>query len=367
VRLTVTRVLGIVLVAVLAGYVFRVAPGLDRSAAVLTEPPAELLAPSTGPGSSGLSTLFPAPGRTFLGIMAASGVHDFSHLLAFSRATGYKPRVYQFSEGWAKDEFNAGDLDKVARMGMMPIVAWEPWDAAVVPRSDRLRGAQPKYRLSTIIDGSYDSYILSWARGVKSLGYTIGLRFAHEMNGYWYPWSEQANGNRPGEYVQAWRHVHDLFASVGATNVVWIWSPNVGYANSTPLAELYPGDGYVDWVGFSGYYGTAGNEDYKSFDQIFASSITEVEAFTRKPIVITETGGSDAAGRKAEWISQLFASLPRFPEIIGLIWYEDVKEVDWRVADSPAASAAFAAGAADPRYDVSWSRASRPLLDRALG
>jgi hypothetical protein len=123
----------------------------------------------------------------------------------------------------------------------------------------------------------------------------------------------------------------------------------------------------VDWVGFSGYYGTPSNESYKSFDQIFASSVAEVESFTAKPIVITETGASDDAGRKAEWITQLFASLPRYPEIIGVIWQEAVKEVDWRIAVSPPASAAFAAGVADPRYDVVWSRTSRPLLTFATG
>ena len=31
------------------------------------------------------------------------------------------------------------------------------------------------------------------------------------MNGWWWPWSEQLNGNNPGEFVAAWRHVHDIF------------------------------------------------------------------------------------------------------------------------------------------------------------
>jgi mannan endo-1,4-beta-mannosidase len=329
----------------------------------MTQPPADLVVPPANQSQP----VFPAPGKTFLGIMTAEGTHDFTSLTAFARTTGYTPRAYQISEGWANDPFDAADLNKVARLGMMPIVAWEPWDYTIVPKSDQLRGDQPDYRLSRIIDGSFDDYIRSWARGVKGLDYTIGLRFAHEMNGYWYPWAEQANGNHPGDYVRAWRHVHDIFASVGATNVVWIWSPNVNYTNSTPFAELYPGDAYVDWIGFSGYYGTPSNETYKNFDQIFAGSIAEVQTITAKPIVITETGASDNAGRKAEWISQLFASLPRYPDIIGVIWQEAVKTVDWRIAVSPPAAAAYAVGAANPRYDVSWRPTSRPLLTLATG
>ncbi|MDT3444638.1 glycosyl hydrolase [Pseudofrankia sp. BMG5.37] len=368
-RLAVPRVLGLVLVLALAGYVFRVAPNLAGAetppATLAGELPADLMPPSAIPDPAGPATVFPDWGKVFLGIMTAEGVHDFGAAADFARTTTYRPRAYQFSQGWAADGFSADALDKVARLGMMPIVAWEPWDYTVVPKNDKLRGEQPKYQLSRIIDGSFDSYIRSWARGVKKLDYTIGMRFAHEMNGYWYPWSEQANGNKPGDYVRAWRHVHDIFAAEGARNVVWIWSPNISYQNSTPLAELYPGDAYVDWVGFSGYYGTAGLEAYKSFDELFDSSIAEVSRITPKPIVITETGAADGAGRKAEWIAQLFDSLPRHPEIIGVIWQEAMKETDWRVAVSPTAARAFAAGAADPRYDVTWQRGNKPRLTLA--
>jgi hypothetical protein len=348
-----------------------VAPDLAGSelppAALSGALPADLASPPAGAGSATTTALFPDWGKDFIGVMTAEGIHDFGSAAAFTQKTGYHPRVYQFSQGWAEDGFNADGLDKVARAGMMPIVAWEPWDYSVIPKSDLLRGTQPKYRLARITDGAFDTYIRSWARGIKNLGYTIGMRFAHEMNGYWYPWSEQANGNNQGDYVRAWRHVHDIFAAEGATNVVWIWSPNVSYPNSTPLAGLYPGDAYVDWVGFSGYYGTQGLEAYQTFDQIFDSSIAEVSRITQKPIVITETGAADNAGRKAEWITQLFQSLPRHPEIIGVIWHEAVKETDWRVAVSATAAHAFAVGVADPRYDVTWQRGSRPRLASALG
>lgn len=169
----------------------------------------------------------------------------------------------------------------------------------------------------------------------RLLGYPVAIRFAHEMNGYWYPWCEQSNGNSRGEYVQAWRHIHQVFDAAGAHNAVWVWSPNVSYTNSTPLTRLYPGDAYVDWVGLSGYYGTVGKENYQSFDALFTPTRTELRRFTRKPLVITEVGATDAAGRKAEWITGMFRSLPRHRDIIGVIWYQAVKEIDWRVGTSP--------------------------------
>nr|WP_285320774.1 hypothetical protein [Pseudarthrobacter sp. lyk4-40-TYG-27] len=58
------------------------------------------------------------------------------------------------------------------------------------------------------------------------------------MNSNWYPWSEQGNGNGPGDYVSACRHVHDVVASTGATNITWVWNPNVPNWGSTPLTDL---------------------------------------------------------------------------------------------------------------------------------
>ena len=108
-----------------------------------------------------------------------------------------------------------------------------PWNYLLQPKINSLRGFQPAYRLSRIIDGDYDQYIKSWAEGIKALGFPIAIRFAHEMNGTWYPWCERTNGNRPGQYVRAWRHVHDIFSEVGATNVTWVWSPNIIYDSAS--------------------------------------------------------------------------------------------------------------------------------------
>ncbi len=44
-----------------------------------------------------------------------------------------------------------------------------------------------------------------------------------------------------------------MFTSAGASNVSWVWNPNVSYTGSTPLGGLYPGDGYVDWVALDSY------------------------------------------------------------------------------------------------------------------
>ena len=299
---------------------------------------------------------YPPSGTVFLGLETNLGPYDFASVDAFAAATSHRPAVLQFTQGWAQDKFNSGVLDSIVAKHMLPVISWEPWDY----RKANDTGDQPAYRLSAIANGTYDNYIRSWATGIAALNYPVVIRFAHEMNGFWYPWCESSNGNRPGDYVKAWRHVHDIFVAAGATNVSWMWSPNVTYPGATPLSKLYPGDSYVDWIGLSGYYGTAGRTKYISFDDIFSGTLTELATFTHKPVVIAETGATNATGQQAKWIQAMFTALPRHPEVIGVIWFEATKEIDWRIARAPAAAAAYATGAADPRYNAPWDSLDVP-------
>ncbi len=147
-----------------------------------------------------------------------------------------------------------------------------------------------------MIEGHHDAYIREFAEAAKAWGHPFFLRFNWEMNGNWFRWSEGVNGNQAGEYVAAWRHVHDIFTQVGATNATWVWCPNVDPESKLhDLASLYPGDEYVDWTGLDGYnWGTnpARPDRWRSFDDLFKSTydrITETIA-PGKPLIISEVG-----------------------------------------------------------------------------
>jgi mannan endo-1,4-beta-mannosidase len=359
VRITIPRLLTVALCAALVAYVFAYGPRLRTSAGAAS--PAATLAPPAK-AKPAAPPEFPPQGKKFIGIMNGEGPYNFSALDSFTHAVGHQPEVYEFSQGWALNQFNPGIIEQVADRGMLPMISWEPWNYHKEPKVDAQRGYQPAYSLSNIIDGKYDSYIRSWAEGVKSLGFTIAIRFAHEMNGYWYPWAIFANGNKTYQYVQAWRHVHDIFTQVGAKNVIWVWSPNIIWNNFSDLAKLYPGNSYVNWIGLSGYYGTPGMGDYQTFNSIFDRTIKELRTFTDKPLVITETAATDVSGQMARWITAMFKELPAQAGIIGVIWYEDFNVVDWKVTDDPAAVAAFRKGFASGLYRIAWSRDMVPEL-----
>ena len=116
--------------------------------------------------------------------------------------------------------FPTTPLENVRAYGAIPVFSWNSTVEPAEPRPARL---QPR----TMIDGRYDSYIREFATKAKEWGHPFFLRFDWEMNGFWFPWSEGVNGNTPGQFVAAWRHVHDIFTAVGATNATWVWCPNV--------------------------------------------------------------------------------------------------------------------------------------------
>jgi beta-mannanase len=173
------------------------------------------------------------------------------------------------------------------------------------------------------------------------------------MNGDWYPWNEGINGNTSGQYVQAWRHVHDIFTANGVTNATWVWSPNIEYGGSIPLGGLYPGDAYTDWVAMDGYNWGATQtwKSWQTFSEVFGPTYSVITALTQKPLLVGETASTELTGDKAAWITNaLSTEIFNFPRIKGFIWFNEDKETDWRIESSPAAQAAFSRAVANPVY-----------------
>ncbi len=220
-------------------------------------------------------------------------------------------------------------------------------------------------------EGSFDTYIRSFAEAAKAWGHPFFLRFNWEMNGNWFPWGEGANGNRPGQSAAAWRHVHNIFRSVGATNVSWVWCPSITTTNATiRLRELYPGNAYVDWTCLDGYnWGAgAGPHGWQSFDQIFSPTYSQLigSIAPSKPMMIGEVGSSSRGGSKSAWISNMFSRIASsFGTIRALLWF-DVRDgkMNWPVESSPGSRRAFATGISNRRYLTNGNAALERADDR---
>jgi hypothetical protein len=302
-----------------------------------------------------------APSRVYYGVSTPDAPHDFKDFEIFVSRAGKRPNLIHWFHGWDRD-FNPELVIRSWRRGALPLITWEP-RATIQPDQPGYDNTNDGIKLARIIDGTWDPYIDAYAAAVRDLGLPVAIRFAHEMNGNWFPWSEERNGNQRGDYVQAWRHVWSRFAAAGATNVIWVWSPNVVTGRpSVRLAPLYPGDDVVDFVGVVGYYRRViiepdGRPKPATFDNTYRSTLDELRTFTAKPIMLTEVGATEIGGKKAEWMTSFFETLPRYPDIIGFVWFNhSVNGNDWRIESSRRATEIFRAGVADERYgEGRWS------------
>jgi beta-mannanase len=277
----------------------------------------------------------------------------------FEQETGKGASIVHFASPFANCSsspctnysFPSGAMELIRNHGSIPFFSWASQSTPSSPN-------EPNYQLSDVLNGTYDSYIRSFATAAKNWGHPFFLRFNWEMNGNWFPWGANTNGNKPGESVAVWRHVHDIFTSVGATNASWVWCPNIDPEHHyQSLSSFYPGDSYVDWTCLDGYnWGTnpAKPDRWRTFDQLYYTSYHEITdtIAPSKPMIIGEVGSTEYGGSKAAWISDMLSKIPTsYPKIRGLLWFDRYDSgMDWPIETSSSATSAFATGIHNPAY-----------------
>ncbi|MBF0544320.1 MAG: hypothetical protein HQM08_07800 [Candidatus Riflebacteria bacterium] len=291
--------------------------------------------------------------KIYLGVFdndKTKNLDDLSGVETFERDAGKKVAIIHVFQAWGakngKNQFNVNAMNAIRSHGSIPLLTW-------APRALHEKENEPEYALKNIINGKYDGYIIKFASDIKGWKHPLFLRFAHEMNGNWYPWAEGVNGNVSGEYVKAWHYVHDLFKRNQVTNVTWVWCPSRKNSKHKKLSELYPGDDYVDWLGIDGYNDTR-FKGWQSFAEVFGGAYHEMAGLSGKPIMIAEFSSMEAGGKKSVWISKTLSSTitAKFPRIKAVIWlnHKFSSELDWRIESSVSSQRAFAESVASPLY-----------------
>jgi hypothetical protein len=248
---------------------------------------------------------------------------------------GRKPALHLAYFNWAADDWATAAAADFAD-GRIPLVNWEPYDAA---------GGMVSF--DDIVSGKYDSYIQGYAAKAKAFGKKFFIDLAAEMN------SDEAWTNHDAaKYIAGWRHVHDIFTAAGATNVVWAWCPNVTDSDGSNSSTMsyYPGDSYVDWTGVDGYnWGTSQpGFSWQSFQDVFMN-IYPLLAAKGKPILIGEMASDEVGGSKAQWIADIVPTMKTsFPMIKAFAWFDVMKERNWEINSSASTATAYAQMARDP-------------------
>lgn len=277
-------------------------------------------------------------GNRWIGLYVPGSPSSMAPLQAAESLTGTRTAVVNFFVA-DSENFPAPRCQNVADHGSIPMVTLEFWSIGTSG-------------LSAITNGSKDAYIKKFADDAKSYGGQVYLRPFHEMNGDWYPWGGTVGSNSASKLVAAWKHVHDIFAAEGATNVKFVWcvnNDNCPNTSANSVSGYWPGDAYVDYATLDGYNAgtTQSWSKWRPFADVFASSYSTVAALTSKPMFIAETSSVEQGGSKAAWIHDMFAAIPsKFPRLTGVCWFDANLSYDWRLDSSAASAAAFKAAVA---------------------
>jgi mannan endo-1,4-beta-mannosidase len=270
----------------------------------------------------------PSDSGSYLGVFEPGSPPSYAPIEEFASVVGKAPNLVGYYSGWA-EPFDTSFAEMVYRHGLIPFVQIDPSYASV----------------AAIAAGAYDPYLRLYADTVRNFGHQVVIGFGHEMNASWYSWGY--GKTLPSTFVAAWQHIVSLFRGEGADNVTWLWTIQADVSGTGPIKDWWPGPNYVTWVGIDGYYLRPSD----TFKSVFATTIEQVDQFTNKPILLSETGVTPRADQYTN-IHNLFEGMSQF-KTLGLVWFDvdqngpGITRQDWRIeGSSQLAQAAFRVGVA---------------------
>lgn len=151
----------------------------------------------------------------------------------------------------------------------------------------------------------------------------------HENTGSWFWWGKafcdaetyKSVFKYTVEYLRDTKDVH---------NLLYVYGPGSEAATVAEYGERYPGDAFVDMVGFDTYDDKASNDESYTFLKNFESVIKVTDQFAKehnKLFAVTETGITNSAMKKSgnerpEWFTEILdiVTNPNFNCAYYMVW-----------------------------------------------
>lgn len=339
------------------------------------------LAAGTSDASAAEVLVPPPAGRIYHAANAGFGATE-NHVTRagihrFERQAGKRIAWAYFSNNWLHGvNFPARQVRVIRSVGRVPFVRMEPRS------SFREGGPDRRYTMQSIIDGDWDmpargsQGLVGWCDRAAAVDAPLLVEFGTEVNGSWFPWNGRWNGggttagfgdpnlpDGPERFRDAYRHVVDVCRAEGATNITWFFHVDVEGAPraswNSRLANYYPGDDYVDWIGISDYGSLSPRYRWQSFRERLDPVRGEIDELGDRPIALLETGvreDFEHPGRKAAWTARMLHDVrTRYPEIRAVSWWneryrDDGATIDIRLGSSRSARRAYRRGVAHRAY-----------------
>lgn len=293
--------------------------------------------------------------RLFFGLAVHGLPKSTDEIEMMEAETGLPVSMINFFLQWPKDprhnNFPKHVFEAIHRAGAMACLTWEPMHYE--------DGRPCMTPAQEIVNKKYDGYIDGFAKQIRTLGYPVIIRFAHEMNIYQYAWGgkpSEYGPDSPRRYREMFRCVVLRFKNMDVKNAFFAFCPN---AESLPspkkdpkaqwnrVSNYYPGSSYVDVMGMDGYnWGHTRTIDehgwqssWRTFEDIFSSMFRQLKQIDpEKPVFVFETAAARQKGQdRGQWVRDAFFTAARW-NIQGVFWFQADKETNWRLQADPSCS-----------------------------
>lgn len=247
--------------------------------------------------------------------------------------------IISFYIPWGEQEncfVSIPQMDSVYSNHSIPMITWEPWQSLF----QEANTFGEKKVFEHILAGKFDTYIETFALQVKQLDRPVFLRFAHEMDNPFYPWSAKGE-NSPEDFKNAWRYLVQKFKKLQVNNVIWVWNP----WKATAMKSYFPGKSSVDWIGITALNYDTYNPQKRSysFQEIYQPFQQDSILKANIPVMIAEMA---SLNNQEIWLKKAIEDIKtKFPAIKAYVIFNSgvdknlpdgsVGLLDWRVKNMP--------------------------------
>lgn len=205
--------------------------------------------------------------------------------------------------------------------------AYEQDKVTVLTMRFQNAGQNGKAYAFDIVKGDWDAQIEATAKKIADFGHPMIIRMENEFNASWGVNANLTLGDAQW-YKDAWIHIYNIFRNQGVRNAIFMSNPQSGRDKYNGARYMHtilymPPKEYVQVIGLTQY--DMGNEYSDIFSVMYEGvQFREYEFFGNWPWIIGEfgCGGTESGIDKSEWIREMFATVDRYPNIKGAIWFD---------------------------------------------
>lgn len=244
---------------------------------------------------------------------------------------------------WIKDVYQRGGINTISWHMFSPVNGKNSWSGGDTVRH-LLPGGEYHEKFKTYLDTyvEFNKQLVVTNTDGEQVHIPIIFRPWHEHNGDWFWWSK---GHTPEEdYKTLWRFTVEYLRDVNQQhNLIYAFSPDRSRMNLDNFRSDYlwgyPGDEYIDIIGFDNYHDLHHSENADELAQKLQNLTFSLEqvaliAKEKNKLAALSEGGSDGIANPRFWTDVLLESLNKNEDTRSIsyvvVWRNANKEIEKR-------------------------------------